>query len=692
MLSILQGRIGARRTAVVTAGTLLAMGMPAGLASPASVSSGSAMSSPVLKSRAAFGIWDRIRPGPRSAADRNYRIVNGQIAFAGSTTESCNYPQGSCGAAPGQVSRVTERQTDATFGVHGPGPSVESSGSQLALRAELNIDSWDHKYHSTESNALPACGVGTYRLETVDSDLQHGGGTHPTFYQAAIDVIPKAGRNDFDIVLTPTAGTEPRFGHRWPTGLRWEDSTRYSTVLATNTVTGPADCNPHIDSTRVSMVDRHPFVFYPFLTETENVSPPTFAAPRCTGAICVVRASGRSSLSYPATSGGDTISGDLTITWWFDVEITGAPEPACSDGVSNDFDGLVDYPLDTGCSSIEDASELGTNSCDNGEDDDADGATDWPSDSGCADALGPNESAPECSDGSTGQADLDSDGIGNACDPDIDGDTFSNDNDACPLVPGLSSNGCPVSVPSTGAPPPPPPPALPPPVTYARGADARMVCGKARFAFHSLNAAMSSDFVGTGERVCMVAVSNRLTRELVAGGAAVSPQIVKIFGEELADDFEDDASRAVTEQRRSRAGKQLLKLIWPNMARALRRVNVATTIGEGIGLLAVPVAAATHLRHIYYYKGCTRVLIDVDSGKLKLAGGLLYSPAGLKRPKQDAELTYASVYERARRSLRGDKFTRRRSSLHCNSEGMIESRKTSNDTRLFRSVTKVSLP
>ena len=71
------------------------------------------------------------------------------------------------------------------------------------------------------------------------------------------------------------------------------------------------------------------------------------------------------------------------------------PDPAqCADGVSNDFDGIADYPLDPGCSGPNDNSELGTNECDNGVDDDGDGQIDYPSDPDCSGPSGNDEASP----------------------------------------------------------------------------------------------------------------------------------------------------------------------------------------------------------------------------------------------------------------------------------------------------------
>ena len=77
-----------------------------------------------------------------------------------------------------------------------------------------------------------------------------------------------------------------------------------------------------------------------------------------------------------------------------------APPPACSDGVDNDGDSLIDFGGDPGCSSRADASELDAPpppaaDCADGIDNDADGRTDFPSDPGCSSAFDLDEPDPE---------------------------------------------------------------------------------------------------------------------------------------------------------------------------------------------------------------------------------------------------------------------------------------------------------
>jgi hypothetical protein len=58
--------------------------------------------------------------------------------------------------------------------------------------------------------------------------------------------------------------------------------------------------------------------------------------------------------------------------------------PICDDGLDNDGDGLVDYPDDPGCASVNDESETDPlRLCDDGVDNDGDGKVDFPADPGC---------------------------------------------------------------------------------------------------------------------------------------------------------------------------------------------------------------------------------------------------------------------------------------------------------------------
>jgi hypothetical protein len=89
---------------------------------------------------------------------------------------------------------------------------------------------------------------------------------------------------------------------------------------------------------------------------------------------------------------------------------------ACSDGLDNDGDGLVDYPDDPGCSATTDDSENDAGlPCDDRLDNDGDGLVDFPRDPGCRVATSAFED-PECDDGvdndRDGKIDWDGGGVG----------------------------------------------------------------------------------------------------------------------------------------------------------------------------------------------------------------------------------------------------------------------------------------
>ncbi|MCG8417296.1 MAG: hypothetical protein MJE77_05045 [Proteobacteria bacterium] len=76
--------------------------------------------------------------------------------------------------------------------------------------------------------------------------------------------------------------------------------------------------------------------------------------------------------------------------------------PVCSDQHDNDGDGLIDFPFEPGCQSLEDSSEedncaggSGCPTCSNGTDDDGDGTADFPADIGCRSA-GDDSEVDEC--------------------------------------------------------------------------------------------------------------------------------------------------------------------------------------------------------------------------------------------------------------------------------------------------------
>ncbi|MCQ4165827.1 Ig domain-containing protein [Tahibacter harae] len=81
--------------------------------------------------------------------------------------------------------------------------------------------------------------------------------------------------------------------------------------------------------------------------------------------------------------------------------------PACSDGVDNDGDGLIDFPADPGCYAANGPGTTENPQCNDGADNDGDGLIDFPNDPQCPRAYSPIEDTVfACSDG------IDNDGDG----------------------------------------------------------------------------------------------------------------------------------------------------------------------------------------------------------------------------------------------------------------------------------------
>lgn len=71
---------------------------------------------------------------------------------------------------------------------------------------------------------------------------------------------------------------------------------------------------------------------------------------------------------------------------WTPHTITIDPAASCEDGIDNDGDGHIDYPADTGCSSLTDTDETDPAQCQDGIDNNGNGLIDYPDDPACSSA------------------------------------------------------------------------------------------------------------------------------------------------------------------------------------------------------------------------------------------------------------------------------------------------------------------
>lgn len=111
-----------------------------------------------------------------------------------------------------------------------------------------------------------------------------------------------------------------------------------------------------------------------------------------------------------ALLGNVTYSVDLA---YYRAEILAVTQqPACSNGLDDDGDGLVDHPADPGCEAAGDLDERSPSlPCDDGADQDGDGLVDFPDDPVCRDPSHYGEHS-QCQDGldNDGQPGIDFDG------------------------------------------------------------------------------------------------------------------------------------------------------------------------------------------------------------------------------------------------------------------------------------------
>jgi hypothetical protein len=246
--------------------------------------------------------------------DPQFRIIDGSIRYHGSAWSEpcpCSYDGGW-----EYSSQRTDQSEDIVLKVHEPG---EIAYDDVA-NAVLDITSWAHAYQYSATASGP-CGATSE--STTDSDLQHDGGTTPSIYSLALQLEQGTTATEVQVSLVPNIGTEPRFMWEYPRGLRWGDSSRYSTVLASS-VSSYAACPDSTYSARIGINDRLPFTFYPTslfsgVTETAVDAPTQYTGPVCTGTTCVLRATGSTTVSTSGTGAGS----EMVIDWWADIEITG---------------------------------------------------------------------------------------------------------------------------------------------------------------------------------------------------------------------------------------------------------------------------------------------------------------------------------------------------------------------------------
>lgn len=244
------------------------------------------------------GVVDSAREaGERNLADgiRRYRILDGEVVYTGNATRSCTFPAGECRDYDGgyrEASATDARAIAATFSVPRPTAGA-TAGPELTFEPTLDIDRWDHTYKYVRKMSTSPCGNPTTDTVT-DTDLKHNGG--PT---AQVIVQPGAALRDVTVSLRPMALPPSMVREEW----------KGSGGPCSNSTT-----------TERSITGRSPFDFYPAASRTRRDVPPTYSVRSCSERECVVRAQGTDAWTYQGPLDGDSLDGEMTITWWFDIE------------------------------------------------------------------------------------------------------------------------------------------------------------------------------------------------------------------------------------------------------------------------------------------------------------------------------------------------------------------------------------
>lgn len=261
-----------------------------------------------------------------AASATSYRILDGQMSYVGSADLSCTWPAPSCYDTDppsqwGVRSYKEHSLTNLNLAVHAPG---EPSGEGVAF-APMNIETWHHEWDTRTGYSLTPCGGSGSQTER-HSDIQHDGGTSPSFFNAAVVIEPGGSLTDFSLSLMPAEATEPRFGWQWPVGLRWNESDRYSTVMY-STDTQAGECSGSYSDRR--LLSARFTDFYPDASRIDQDAAPTYTTQSCAGDRCVVRVEGIDAWTYNDPMDGDTLVGSMQIDWWFDVETTSGEAGVC---------------------------------------------------------------------------------------------------------------------------------------------------------------------------------------------------------------------------------------------------------------------------------------------------------------------------------------------------------------------------
>jgi hypothetical protein len=263
----------------------------------------------------------RFRLAEAAPRKPQYRIVDGEAGYDVAYDVACAnldvYPCGHFDGGWVSPERTITGSDDIVLSVRSPSPFAYDNSD---LEAGTTIESWAHAFTDvTEYSSSPCGGPRTMTVQDAGTVLPPPGADNGIYAAVRIDP-PAAGQ----------PATNPRVALSGAVGLRFGFTDNGAATTRQTRMT-PADPGCNTDSE--APMSLHSSSWFgadptlPALLDNANSvqrarysQPPTYGAPRCAGARCVVRVSGVD--GYDDTYDSVNVQGSQRqrITWWYDIE------------------------------------------------------------------------------------------------------------------------------------------------------------------------------------------------------------------------------------------------------------------------------------------------------------------------------------------------------------------------------------
>lgn len=232
------------------------------------------------------------------------------------------------------------------------------------------------------------------------------------------------------------------------------------------------------------------------------------------------------------------------------------------------------------------------------------------------------------------------------------------------------------------------------------GGNMAFSCGTAKRTF--LDVVGNPTAVAKGDRACMVVLSNRMTRDLVAAAVDNRETLAQTFAfllstamvQEIVRNRVDNAAAAAAEHLAIYHAKrkwrptllESLQQKFPAAARSLYKVNLIFFAADVSGQVAKGIGKAHIWSQIRFRRACAGFLLTSSKRNgLSLDFSLVYSSYALKDAAADRDRTFARVYGREKRKFRPDLVKPLLFNASCDQQGraVIHPPGSADDDKLF---------